>query len=233
MRMLGVKCPGHVYEWLLVATVHILSSSKKGPPEWVVAHDMEFLVSHGRAINSEELKELYVHAAFEQKQEPESAFMKVLTIVITEATFLCIPLSAVLMITSHEWVLLQHECGCYTLLGCCIFFKRNWKSWTVDLGLIFRLWTMTSACSEWHVSISWWQPCLLGHSQQWTCPPTSVSEYEGGMTLVVKQRAPRDFVVCMCVELIWLLLLCVPVFGFYDTELLSYKECIGGVHELL
>jgi len=68
---------------------------------------MDFLVSHGRDINSGELKELDVLAAFEQKQEPESAFMKVLTTIITEATFLlhiqCIPLrSTVLMITSHE-----------------------------------------------------------------------------------------------------------------------------------
>jgi hypothetical protein len=31
MRTLGVKCLGYVYEWL-VATVHMLSSSKKGPP---------------------------------------------------------------------------------------------------------------------------------------------------------------------------------------------------------
>jgi len=52
----------------------MLSSSKKGPPNpptrVVVAHDMEFLVSNGRAINSDELKELDVHIAFEQKQEP-------------------------------------------------------------------------------------------------------------------------------------------------------------------
>lgn len=127
------------------------------PPEWVVAHDMDFLVSHGRDINSGELKELDVLAAFEQKQEPESAFMKVLTTIITEATFLlhiqCIPLrSTVLMITSHEWVLLQHECGCYTLLGCYRCFKPSLKSWTVDLGLIFWLWTMTNACPEWQVS---------------------------------------------------------------------------------
>lgn len=57
-----------------MTTVHMLSSSKKGPPgpptRVVVAHDMEFLVSHGRTINSDELKELDVHAAFEQKQEP-------------------------------------------------------------------------------------------------------------------------------------------------------------------
>jgi len=68
---------------------------------------MEFLISHGRAVNSEELKELDVHAAFEQKQEPESPFNKVLTTVITEATFLlhiqCIPLrSTVLMIKKHK-----------------------------------------------------------------------------------------------------------------------------------
>jgi hypothetical protein len=68
---------------------------------------MEFLVSHGRAINSVELKELDFHAAFEQKLEPDSAFMKVLTTVITEVAVLlyiqCIPLrSTVLMITSHE-----------------------------------------------------------------------------------------------------------------------------------
>jgi hypothetical protein len=65
----------------------------------------------------------------------------------------CIPLRiTVLMITSHEWVLLQRECGCYTLLGSYRFFKPSLKSWTVDLGLICQLWTMTSACSEWQVS---------------------------------------------------------------------------------
>jgi hypothetical protein len=57
-----------------MATVHMLSSSKKGPPDpptrVVVARDMEFLVSHGRVINSDKLKELDVHTAFEQKQEP-------------------------------------------------------------------------------------------------------------------------------------------------------------------
>jgi hypothetical protein len=46
---------------------------------------------------------------------------------------------------------------------------------------------------------------------------------------------------CVCVCVCWIdvivnvidLLLCVPMFGFYDTELLSYKECTRGVHELL
>jgi len=77
---------------------------------------MEFLVSHGRALNSEEVKQLDIHAAFEQKQEPESAFMKVLTTIISEATVLvhiqCIPLrSAVLMIIHLS------ECYCSVSVG--------------------------------------------------------------------------------------------------------------------
>lgn len=83
--------------------------------------------------------------------------MKVLTTIITEATFLLhnqgIPLrSSAVVITSHEWVLLKRECGCYTLLGCYKFCIPGVKSWTVYLGFISQLWNVSSACSEWWVS---------------------------------------------------------------------------------
>ena len=95
------------------------------PPRRVGARDIELLASHGRPINSEELKELDVHVAFEQKQEPDSAFMKVL-IIITEATLSlhnqCVPLrSTLVMVTSQE-------CGCYALLGCYRFCIPSLKS---------------------------------------------------------------------------------------------------------
>jgi hypothetical protein len=117
--------------------------------------------------------------------------------------------STVLMITSHEWVLLQRECGCCTLLGCYIFFKPSLKSWTVGLGLISWLWTMTTACSEWQVSrLADGNHAWKDTKSAWTCPPTSVSEYEGGMTLVVWHREHLQILLFMCV--------CVCVLNCYD-----------------
>jgi hypothetical protein len=103
-------------------------------------------------------------------------------------------------IAAWVWVL--------TLLGCYRFFRPSLKGWTIDLGLISQLWTITSACSEWQVS-----PLADGNhayrdkvSSELVHPP-AFQNMRGVMTLGVKQRASRDFVVCVCLLIWWLFLL--------------------------